>query len=244
VIALTVFESGSVVTTSDTSHKYRPPHRLADRTVAECGLLQHRAVGTHRFSDARGFSVLELLMVVAIVGILAAVAVGITPDVVRAAKGESVALQLDGFLRRTREMAISRRRNIQIRFVDPSSVESVELPVPGVGGAPIVLETVPLEGDMEYRKFDEIAVDTPDAFGSATAVTVAGVPYADFIAAPANNIAMFTSEGVFADANGFPVNATVLLGREHQPLTASAVTILGATAALRTFRWDGRNWVR
>ncbi len=55
---------------------------------------------------------------------------------------------------------------------------------------------------------------------------------------------MFTSEGTFADVNGDPINATLLLGVANQPNTANAVTIIGTTATLRLWRWDGARWVQ
>jgi hypothetical protein len=55
---------------------------------------------------------------------------------------------------------------------------------------------------------------------------------------------MFPSEGMFADANGDPVNATILLGIPNQTSTASAVTIIGTTATIRVWKWDGSKWVQ
>jgi prepilin-type N-terminal cleavage/methylation domain-containing protein len=203
-------------------------------------LLPHQGVGTHFRRSERGFSLLELLLVVAIIGVLAGVAIGITPGIINVAKGEAGAQQLEGFLRRTRELAISRRRNIRIRFIAPNSVESAQIAVPGVPGpAFTVIETLVLEGSVEFRQFAGLP-DTPDLFGMAAPVTVGGVDFAAFPSLPI----MFTSEGVFADANSFPANASIFLGRANRPDSANAITVLGATAALRTFRWDGARWVR
>ena len=186
------------------------------------------------FASTRGFSVLELLVVVGIVAVLAAIAVGVTPGVLNAAKGSSGVQQLESFLKRHREMAISRRRNIEIRFdpAQPSIVQSFERPVPPDPSAPTLLETMTFEGGIEFIKFDEIAADTPDGFGNAEAITLGGD-------APV----LFTSEGVFVDVNGDPINATLLTGVENEPLTANALTILGTTATLRVWRHDGGRWV-
>jgi len=47
---------------------------------------------------------------------------------------------------------------------------------------------------------------------------------------------------MFTDSNGDPANATITLGIPGQVSTANAVTILGATATIRQFRWDGSRW--
>jgi prepilin-type N-terminal cleavage/methylation domain-containing protein len=192
-------------------------------------------VGRHCFSDARGFSLIELLLVVTIVGVLAGVAVGVTPSIIQTAKGQSGSAQLTAFLKRTREMAISRRRNIEIRFLAPNRVQSAERAVPQVGvpvPAPTVLETATFEGGVSYLRF-AAQPDTPDAFGSPAAINLGGA-----------NPVMFTSEGSFADVNGDPVNATLLLGITGRPNTATAVTLLGTTAAVRSWRYDGSRWVQ
>jgi prepilin-type N-terminal cleavage/methylation domain-containing protein len=182
-----------------------------------------------------GFSLVELLAVVAIIGILASVAIGVTPSIINTSKATSGTAQMTAFLKRTREMAISRRRNIEVRFLLPNRIQSAERAVPQVGvptPPPTILETMAFEGRLEYRRFPA-QPDTPDAFGAGGAVNLGG---ADPV--------MFTSEGSFTDANGDPVNATLMLGVVNQPATANAVTILGTTAAVRAWRYDGSRWVQ
>jgi hypothetical protein len=55
---------------------------------------------------------------------------------------------------------------------------------------------------------------------------------------------MFASEGMFMDVAANPVNATISLGMENEPLTASAVTILGTTATIERWRWNGAAWTK
>ena len=105
---------------------------LAATAVRERGLLNQagmeasprRARLFARARSARGFSLVEMLMVVAILGILGGIAIGVTPGIINTAKGQSGAQQLAAFLKRHREMAISRRRNIEIRFTLPATVTS------------------------------------------------------------------------------------------------------------------------
>lgn len=216
---------------------------MAVPAVPERGLLDHagmearprRARLSARARAAQGFSLVELLMVVAILAILAGVAIGVTPGVIQGAKGQSGTQQLAAFLKRTRETAISRRRNIEVEFVAPGMVRSTQRAVPDPPnplGPSTVLETMYLEGGLDYRLFPAVP-DTPDAFGNAAPVVVGGA-----------NPVMFTSEGSFTDVDGNPINASVFLGLPNQVSTANALTIIGTTATVRTFRWDGSRWVQ
>jgi prepilin-type N-terminal cleavage/methylation domain-containing protein len=194
-----------------------------------------RGAMARRLRSHHGFTLIELLTVVAIIGILASVAIGVTPGIIATTKASSNTAQLTSFLKRTREMAISRRRNIEIRFLAPNQVQSAERAVPNPPAptpAPTVLETMTFEGRLGYNRFGG-QPDTPDAFGNAAAINLGGA-----------NPVMFTSEGSFADVNGDPVNATVMLGVPGDPTTANAVTILGTTAAVRAWRYDGSRWVQ
>ncbi len=233
-----------LVTTPDTRHNSQSEPILAVTPAAERGLLnpigmeagRRRERPSARVRTAQGFSLIELLMVVSIIAILGGIAMGVTNEAVRSAKGKSGAQQLASFLKRHRELAISRRRNIEIAFTLPNTVISTQRAVPNPPaplGPSTVLETMYLEGQIGYRKFPSVILDTPDAFGSLAAVNLGGA-----------NPVMFTSEGTFADVNGDPINATLLLGVANLPVTANAVTIIGTTGTLRQWRWDGGRWVQ
>lgn len=189
-----------------------------------------------RLSDERGFSLMELLVLAGIIGVLAGVSIGVSSTVVRMMRGESGAQQLDAFLKRHREAAIARRRDIEIRFIEPNRVESLVRAVPDENGnmaAPEPLEELVLEGGIEYELIDDVP-DTPNLFGNATAISLGG-------AIPP---VMFSSEGAFIDARNNPMNATISLAVPSDPLSATAVTILGPTATIERWLWNGSAWTK
>jgi prepilin-type N-terminal cleavage/methylation domain-containing protein len=186
--------------------------------------------------SAQGFSILEVLVVVGIISVLAMIAIGITGEVVKNSKAESSAQQIVSFLRRHKELAVSRRRNIEIDFSGPTNrMRTFQRAVPNPPAAtpaPTLLETMFFEADMHYRKFSALP-DTPDLFGNAVAVNLGGP-----------TPVIFTSEGQFVDNDGNPINATILLGVANETNSANAITIIGATGAIRTFHWTGGAWVK
>ena len=127
-------------------------------------------------ADDRGFSLLELIIVAALMTVLGSLALGVSNTVVKMARAESGAQQLDSFLRRYRETAVSRRRDIEIRFTAPNQVSSLERAVPDANGnmaAPTPLETMTFEGSIRYLLVAGLP-DTPNLFGNATAVSLGG----------------------------------------------------------------------
>jgi prepilin-type N-terminal cleavage/methylation domain-containing protein len=185
--------------------------------------------------DQRGFTLVELVVVLAVGFTLAGVAVGVTTTVLRATRAEGAAQRLEAFLKRHREMAVSRRRDIEIRFTAPDRVESFVRAIPNPPNPtppPTPLETLRFETGFRYLLTDGVP-DTPNRFGNDQAVFVGGV-----------DPVMFASEGAFIDANNNPINATISLGVQGDPLTASAVTILGPTASIERWRWNGKDWTK
>lgn len=183
--------------------------------------------------DERGFSLVEMLVVVGIIGVLAAVGIGMSTTSVRMSRGEAGAAQLEAFLTRHRGMAVARRRDIEIQFVVPNQVRSLMRPGSGdTFAAPQPIETMTFEGGITFRLFPGIT-DTPNGFGNGLPVTLGGL-----------TPAMFAPEGMFMDVASNPINATISLGVEGDPLTAAAVTILGTTGTIERWRWNGRDWTR
>jgi prepilin-type N-terminal cleavage/methylation domain-containing protein len=178
---------------------------------------------------ADGFSLMELVLVAALMSILAGMAMLVTPAVLARAKADSGASHLLSLLRTTREQSISQRRNMNVQFLGGNRLLVSRIDVPGPGTT-VMLDTR-LEQNVQFVRFPGVP-DTPDLFGAGAAV--------DFGPATSFN---FTSEGTFVDENGDELNGTIFLGLPNQQETAQAVTIFGPTGTMRAWRWTGAQWV-
>jgi prepilin-type N-terminal cleavage/methylation domain-containing protein len=199
-------------------------------------------------NDARGFTLVEMLIVIAIMGAVGAMSAMIMPGFLRHQKAEGGVQQALEVIRTARETAISKRRNVRLVFTNPNVLrivqENICSPIPcsdadaaafvaGAGGT-TTLRTIQLESRMEFLR--PISTDTPDGFATTPAQTGA-------VAFGATPTRAFTSQGTLVDANGDVLNGTLFLGIPYQPNSARAITVFGTTALLRYWRWDGSKWV-
>ena len=180
-----------------------------------------------------GFSLLEILVVVAIMGTLAAMAIMVSPSFTNNARADSGMSQVMDALRLARETAVSQRRNVLVDNVGLTAIRTrrQDIGANGVVTGVTVLNVVELENRMRFR-LEPGVPDTPDGFGNGAAVA--------FGASPTR---MFTSEGTFVDQQGDPLNGTFFVSAPGDPLSVRAITIFGPTALIRAWRWNGRDWV-
>jgi prepilin-type N-terminal cleavage/methylation domain-containing protein len=187
-----------------------------------------RARMRHVRAPEAGYTLVEIMIVVMLVGVVSGMAAMIMPRAIQSAKADSGSARVVAALRTVREQSIAQRRTMQVQFTAPNRVVVSRVEVPGPGTTPI--STVLLEDGMTFQLFTGIP-DTPDLFGRLSAIAFG----------TATSIA-FTSEGSLVDQNGDPVNGTVFIGKASQPLTARAVSIFGPTALVREWRWNGNQW--
>jgi len=194
---------------------------------------QHTRRFGGRLSNQTGFSLLELLVVVGIMGVLSAMAIMVSPSFSRHAKAEAGIAQALDVIRSARETAISQRRNVRVVPVGLTAIQTVREDI-GAGGVvtgTTVLRTVEFVNRMQIR-LEPGLPDTPDGFGMAAAWA--------FGPSPAR---MFTSEGSFVNQQGDVLNGTAFLSIAGDPLSPRAITIFGSTGLVRAWRWNGREWV-
>ncbi len=189
-----------------------------------------------RFSDEAGFTLLEIMVVVALMGVLAAMAIMVSPAMTQSARADSGITQALDAIRSAREVAISQRRNVRLTFIGNNAIQTVREDINGAGvvTGTTVLRTVELENRMTLQRAAEVTANTPDGFPQADAD---GVTFG--AAAPWT----FTSEGTFVGATGDPTNGTICMAISNQPNSSRAISIMGATALVRPWRWNGREWV-
>lgn len=184
---------------------------------------------THRHSSGEaGYSLVELAIVVGLVTLIMSGAVGMSKTAIAWARSQAAATAVKAQLIEARDVALSTRRSVEVRFVGTSQIQLLRF---NPDGTQTVIGGTSLEGRNEWRTFGGVP-DTPDGFGNAQPLDF------DNVAAPY----VFTSDGTFVDAAGVPLSGTVFMGVLNQPSTARAVTIFGGTGRVVAYTWDGTQW--
>lgn len=179
-------------------------------------------------ASARGFSAIETLFIVAIMGIISAIA-GFQMTTARPAmKGDGAMRIVMSQMRMARELAITQRRYMRVSFIAPDVVEIRREEVPGPSTT--VIGTTVIEGGVIYDLVDGVP-DTPDGFGKTSPVHFGTV----------TNI-KFSPDGTLVNQDGQSINGSVFLAMPEIARSARAITVLGSTGRIRGYRWDGRLW--
>ena len=144
-----------------------------------------------------GFTLLEVLVVVALLGTLVAMAIMVSPAFLKTARADAGIEQAMDTLRLARETAISQRRNVRVVFVGLDAIQTTreDIGANGVVTGTTVLRTVQFENRMQFRVVSGVP-NTPAAF-SLTGATTGGA-----IAFGSSTTRMFTSEGTFVNQAG------------------------------------------
>jgi type II secretory pathway pseudopilin PulG len=196
-----------------------------------------------------GFSLIEMVVVVGLAFTVMCFAVMNTLGSSQNARANAAMDAVISQLRLARELAIAKRRNVQVQFTAPNQIQLTLLTLPGEP-VPTPMKFVLLNdgvpGGLNFYVFPSIP-DTPMNFGNSTAINLqqpgGGGAWA----------CMFTTSGAFVGtaqsaaslyqtANNNPVNASLFLGVVGHSNTARAVTVFGATGRVRSYYWTGSSW--
>lgn len=193
-----------------------------------------------------GFSLIELLTVLALILVALGFAIIKTAGLTQNAKANAAMDGVVNILRQGREMAIAKRRNVEVQFNMPNQITLTVLTLPGEAVPPPIPpvylnDNAP--GGSTFMLFAGLP-DTPMNFGNGTPINL------QQSAGGGSWTVMFTSSGAFVGTsqsagalyqvtNNDPVNASIFMGVQGQTATARAVTVFGATGRVRSYHWNG-----
>jgi type II secretory pathway pseudopilin PulG len=197
----------------------------------------------------QGFSLLEMVVVVGLAFTVMCFAVMNTMSSSQNARANAAMDAVISQLRQARELAIAKRRNVQVQFTAPNQIQLTLLTLPGEPVPPAMPPTFlndKVAGGLIFTVLPGLP-DTPMNFGNSTAIN---------LQQPGGGGAwtvMFTTSGAFVGTaqaaatlyqatNNNPVNASLFLGVVGKTNTARAVTVFGATGRVRSYYWTGSSW--
>lgn len=180
-----------------------------------------------------GFSAIELLAGLLIMGVVIAMAIVQLEPAVQQIRANSAMFLISTQLRWARQSAISQRRDYIVKFFGNNEITISRQEQPSL--------TLTQVSDLRLNPtvFFQLTPglpDTPDGYGNGGPIVFNGV-----VGGPA--VMQFQSDGTFADGNGNPINGTVFMGITGIATCGRAVTVLGATGRVRSFKSNGTGWV-
>lgn len=185
------------------------------------------APGQRLLRDERGISLVEILTIIAIASVIFGISIIAFQAAASTIQGDANLRILERQLKLARDTAVAQRRSVEVQFVAPNELYVIRHDLPN---GTTLLQSAYFENNSTFIRFPDVP-DTPDTFGGTEAINVGGA-----------TTLMFTSDGMFVDGAGMPVNATVYIGQPGKPETQRAVTVFGSTARIRTYRWNGSQW--
>lgn len=202
----------------------------------------------------RGYSILEVLTVVLLIGILSAIAVPLTQTTTMNYRANSAMTQVVSALREARELAISKRRNVQINFLTPNQIQTTVFYLPGEVAGNAIPTIYLNDADMvnpPYSSFTQFpgVPDTPMGFCGGTCSSPINLQQPNgagswtvMFTASGELVGTTQTSGFATVGNNNPVDATLFIGIPTRTYTARAVTVFGATGRVRTYYWTGTTW--
>lgn len=209
-----------------------------------------------RFGDADGFSLIELIIVVVIIGILATFAIPLLSGSKKLYKSEDQALRIMDMMREGAQIALTKRKTIRLE-VDLTDNKVLFIDENGAGASDDrELKALPLESTAELRvdvKPTGINKPNPPNYNDATFATDTIGHLRGSTTISGHNIwaARFQSDGSVVNSAGVAVNANLYIFAPQSSGSTTAkenklvraITLSGASGAVRYWRHNGTTFV-
>ena len=209
---------------------------------------QHRALSTRQPSSMRGFSLLEMVIVLSMVLIVSGFAVISTQGALKDSRVNGAYDNAFMQLRLARQRAIEERRRYIVTFGTPAPVgastplgapnaKSVQVYIWNVGFAPVQLSTLDLPPYVDFQVISGIPTSVaavPDGFGNASTA----IDYDQGVSPGVKNLVMFMPDGSAHDQLGNSNNGVLYLARNGDLISSRAISVFGSSGRIRGWRFS------
>lgn len=178
----------------------------------------------------RGFSILELLLVVAIMLIVAAMSAVNIQTVLRNSRVNAAYDVTLTAIRNARQGAIDERCVYLVSFATPRTISTRRIRA----GVTSNVGQIDLPTDIQFRAepgMPNVNAKTPDQFGTGSAAIDFSVDYGG-----GGTQIYFQPDGSATDSTGRVNNGVVYLARPGELTSSRAVSLFGATGRIRGWR--------